>query len=124
MGMIEVNTMTNSFQLSLSFYRGGWCPNTVYRMGLVDIEQQIVDLGLSIAISPDDGNLKNTDERKNRVTSTFLMRCFIKQIGISKHHRLSADMLKAKRSKRGTVNFASVPTVLVINCYKILFTST
>ena len=52
----------------LVFYRGGWCPYCSKQLsGLMQIEQDIVDLGYQIiAISPDDHkNLQPTRKKKD-----------------------------------------------------------
>ena len=52
----------------LIFYRGGWCPYcNVQLSGLVEIEEDIIELGYQIlAISPDDyKNLQSTIENNS-----------------------------------------------------------
>jgi peroxiredoxin len=119
--MIEVNSLLTNKPTVFVFYRGGWCPYCNAQLsGLVDIEQQIVDLGYQIvAISPDDyRNLKNTEE-KDKIKYQVLSDkdgAFIKQIGIAfQTPSAIKGYVESKGQKGETASVLPVPTVLVIN---------
>ncbi|MBF8149631.1 AhpC/TSA family protein [Winogradskyella sp. F6397] len=112
----------------LVFYRGGWCPYCNMQLsGLVDIENDILDLGYQIvAISPDDyKNLKST-KSNDSINYTLLSdpnAKFIQQVGIGfKTPTMLKGFIAAKRQKGDTSEVMPVPTVMVLDKEgKILF---
>ena len=104
----------------LVFYRGGWCPYcNVQLSGLVEIEEDIIELGYQIvAISPDDyKNLQSTIE--NNSTKYKLLSDpngeFIQEIGIA--FRTSSSLKEyiiAKGQKGETSSVMPAPTVMIV----------
>ena len=105
----------------LVFYRGGWCPYcNVQLSGLVDIEEDVLELGYQIvAISPDDyKNLQSTIE--NNSTKYKLLSDpngeFIQEIGIA--FRTSSSLKEyiiAKGQKGETSSVMPAPTVMIVD---------
>ena len=105
----------------LVFYRGGWCPYcNVQLSGLVEIEEDIIELGYQIvAISPDDyKNLQSTIE--NNSTKYKLLSDpngeFIQEIGIA--FRTSSSLKEyiiAKGQKGETSSVMPAPTVMIVD---------
>ena len=105
----------------LVFYRGGWCPYcNVQLSGLVEIEEDILELGYQIvAISPDDyKNLQSTIE--NNSTKYKLLSDpngeFIQEIGIA--FRTSSSLKEyiiAKGQKGETSSVMPAPTVMIVD---------
>ena len=72
---IQLRAILEEKPTILVFYRGGWCPYcNVQLSGLVEIEEDILELGYQIvAISPDDyKNLQSTIE--NNSTKTIFLK--------------------------------------------------
>ena len=72
---IQLKAILEEKPTILVFYRGGWCPYcNVQLSGLVEIEEDILELGYQIvAISPDDyKNLQSTIENIVLNTNYFL----------------------------------------------------
>ena len=105
----------------LVFYRGGWCPYcNVQLSGLVDIEEEVLELGYQIvAISPDDfKNLQATIENNN--TKYKLLSDpkgeFIKQIGIAfKTSSSLREYITDKGQKGETSSVMPAPTVMIVD---------
>ena len=105
----------------LVFYRGGWCPYcNVQLSGLVEIEEDILELGYQIvAISPDDyKNLQSTID--NNSTKYKLLSDpngeFIQEIGIA--FRTSSSLkeyIVAKGQKGETSSVMPAPTVMIVD---------
>ena len=105
----------------LVFYRGGWCPYcNVQLSGLVEIEEDILELGYQIvAISPDDyKTLQSTIE--NNSTKYKLLSDpngeFIQEIGIA--FRTSSSLKEyiiAKGQKGETSSVMPAPTVMIVD---------
>ena len=105
----------------LVFYRGGWCPYcNVQLSGLVDIEEDVLELGYQIvAISPDDyKNLQSTIE--NNSTKYKLLSDpngkFIKEIGIAfKTSSSLKEYITGKGQKGETSSVMPAPTVMIVD---------
>ena len=105
----------------LVFYRGGWCPYcNVQLSGLVDIEEDVLELGYQIvAISPDDyKNLQSTIE--NNSTKYKLLSDpngkFIKEIGIAfKTSSSLKEYITGKGQKGETSPVMPAPTVMIVD---------
>ena len=105
----------------LVFYRGGWCPYcNVQLSGLVDIEEEVLELGYQIvAISPDDfKNLQATIE--NNDTKYKLLSDpngeFIQQIGIAfKTSSSLKEYITGKGQKGETSSVMPAPTVMIVD---------
>ena len=105
----------------LVFYRGGWCPYcNVQLSGLVDIEEEVLELGYQIvAISPDDfKNLQATIENNN--TKYKLLSDpngeFIQQIGIAfKTSSSLKEYITGKGQKGETSSVMPAPTVMIVD---------
>ena len=105
----------------LVFYRGGWCPYcNVQLSGLVDIEEDVLELGYQIvAISPDDyKNLQSTIE--NNSTKYKLLSDpngkFIKKIGIAfKTSSSLKEYITGKGQKGETSSVMPAPTVMIVD---------
>jgi peroxiredoxin len=105
----------------LVFYRGGWCPYcNVQLSGLVDIEEEVLELGYQIvAISPDDfKNLQATIENNN--TKYKLLSDpngeFIQQIGIAfKTSSSLKEYITDKGQKGETSSVMPAPTVMIVD---------
>ena len=105
----------------LVFYRGGWCPYcNVQLSGLVEIEEDIIELGYQIvAISPDDyKNLQSTIE--NNSTKYKLLSDpngkFIKEIGIAfKTSSSLKEYITGKGQKGETSPVMPAPTVMIVD---------
>jgi peroxiredoxin len=105
----------------LVFYRGGWCPYcNVQLSGLVEIEEDILELGYQIvAISPDDyKNLQSTIE--NNSTKYKLLSDpngeFIQEIGIAfKTSSSLKEYIIGKGQKGETSSVMPAPTVMIVN---------
>ena len=117
---IALNSILTAKPTVLVFYRGGWCPYCNAQLsGLVDIEQQILDLGYQIvAVSPDDyRNLKNTEE-KDKIKYQVLSDkngAFIKEIGIAFQTPSAIKGYVGTQGQKGeTATVLPVPTVLIV----------
>ena len=105
----------------LAFYRGGWCPYcNVQLSGLVEIEEDILELGYQIvAISPDDyKNLQSTIE--NNSTKYKLLSDpngeFIQEIGIAfKTSSSLKEYIIGKGQKGETSSVMPAPTVMIVD---------
>jgi peroxiredoxin len=105
----------------LVFYRGGWCPYcNVQLSGLVEIEEDILELGYQIvAISPDDyKNLQSTIE--NNSTKYKLLSDpngeFIQEIGIAfKTSSSLKEYIIGKGQKGETSSVMPAPTVMIVD---------
>jgi len=105
----------------LVFYRGGWCPYcNVQLSGLVEIEEDILELGYQIvAISPDDyRNLQSTIE--NNSTKYKLLSDpngeFIQEIGIAfKTSSSLKEYIIGKGQKGETSSVMPAPTVMIVD---------
>ena len=105
----------------LVFYRGGWCPYcNVQLSGLVEIEQDILELGYQIvAVSPDDyKNLQSTIE--NNSTKYKLLSDpngrFIQEIGIAfKTSSSLREYITGKGQKGETSQVMPAPTVMIVD---------
>ena len=105
----------------LVFYRGGWCPYcNVQLSGLVEIEEDIIELGYQIvAISPDDyKNLQSTIE--NNSTKYKLLSDpngeFIQEIGIAfKTSSSLKEYIIGKGQKGETSSVMPAPTVMIVD---------
>ena len=105
----------------LVFYRGGWCPYcNVQLSGLVDIEEEVLELGYQIvAISPDDfKNLQATIENNN--TKYKLLSDpngeFIQEIGIAfKTSSSLKEYIIGKGQKGETSSVMPAPTVMIVD---------
>ena len=105
----------------LVFYRGGWCPYcNVQLSGLVEIEEDILELGYQIvAISPDDyKNLQSTIE--NNSTKYKLLSDpngeFIQEIGIAFKTSSSLKEYIIGKGQRGkTSSVMPAPTVMIVD---------
>ncbi|MCH1444000.1 MAG: AhpC/TSA family protein [Flavobacteriaceae bacterium] len=105
----------------LVFYRGGWCPYcNVQLSGLVEIEQDILELGYQIvAVSPDDyKNLQSTIE--NNSTKYKLLSDpngrFIQEIGIAfKTSSSLREYITGKGQKGDTSKVMPAPTVMIVD---------
>ena len=105
----------------LVFYRGGWCPYcNVQLSGLVEIEQDILELGYQIvAVSPDDyKNLQSTIE--NNSTKYKLLSDpkgeFIQEIGIAfKTSSSLKEYIIGKGQKGETSSVMPAPTVMIVD---------
>ena len=105
----------------LVFYRGGWCPYcNVQLSGLVEIEQDILELGYQIvAVSPDDyKNLQSTIE--NNSTKYKLLSDpngrFIQEIGIAfKTSSSLREYITGKGQKGETSKVMPAPTVMIVD---------
>jgi len=105
----------------LVFYRGGWCPYcNVQLSGLVDIDEEVLELGYQIvAISPDDfKNLQATIENNN--TKYKLLSDpngeFIQQIGIAfKTSSSLKEYITGKGQKGETSSVMPAPTVMIVD---------
>lgn len=103
------------------FYRGGWCPYCNLQLsGLVEIEQNIIDLGYQIiAISPDDfQNLKATEDNDNIRYQLYSdpNGNFIQDIGIAfQTPKMLKDFISSKEQKGKISEVMPVPTVMVLD---------
>jgi peroxiredoxin len=105
----------------LVFYRGGWCPYcNIQLSGLVEIEEDILELGYQIvAVSPDDyKNLQSTIE--NNSTKYKLLSDpngeFIQEIGIAfKTSSSLKEYIIGKGQKGETSSVMPAPTVMIVN---------
>jgi peroxiredoxin len=105
----------------LVFYRGGWCPYcNIQLSGLVEIEEDILELGYQIvAISPDDyKNLQSTIE--NNSTKYKLLSDpngeFIQEIGIAfKTSSSLKEYIIGKGQKGETSSVMPAPTVMIVD---------
>ncbi len=105
----------------LVFYRGGWCPYcNVQLSGLVEIEEDILELGYQIvAVSPDDyKNLQSTIE--NNSTKYKLLSDpngeFIQEIGIAfKTSSSLKEYIIGKGQKGETSSVMPAPTVMIVD---------
>ena len=118
---IQLKAILEEKPTILVFYRGGWCPYcNVQLSGLVEIEEDILELGYQIvAISPDDyKNLQSTIE--NNSTKYKLLSDpngeFIQEIGIA--FRTSSSLKEyiiAKGQKGETSSVMPAPTVMIVD---------
>lgn len=118
---VQLRTLLEEKPTVLVFYRGGWCPYcNVQLSGLVEIEQDILELGYQIlAISPDDfKNLQSTIE--NNSTKYKLLSDpngeFIQEIGIAfKTSSSLKEYIISKGQKGETSSVMPVPTVIIVD---------
>ena len=118
---VQLRTILEEKPTVLVFYRGGWCPYcNVQLSGLVEIEQDILELGYQIlAISPDDfKNLQSTIE--NNSTKYKLLSDpngeFIQEIGIAfKTSSSLKEYIIGKGQKGETSSVMPVPTVIIVD---------
>ena len=118
---VQLKTLLEEKPTVLVFYRGGWCPYcNVQLSGLVEIEEDILELGYQIvAISPDDyKNLQSTIE--NNSTKYKLLSDpngeFIQEIGIAfKTSSSLKEYIIAKGQKGETSSVMPAPTVMIVD---------
>ena len=118
---VQLRNLLEEKPTVLVFYRGGWCPYcNVQLSGLVEIEQDILELGYQIlAISPDDfKNLQSTIE--NNSTKYKLLSDpngeFIQEIGIAfKTSSSLKEYIISKGQKGETSSVMPVPTVIIVD---------
>ena len=118
---IQLKAILEEKPTILVFYRGGWCPYcNVQLSGLVEIEEDILELGYQIvAISPDDfKNLQSTIE--NNSTKYKLLSDpngkFIKEIGIAfKTSSSLKEYITGKGQKGETSSVMPAPTVMIVD---------
>ena len=118
---VQLKTLLEEKPTVLVFYRGGWCPYcNVQLSGLVEIEQDILELGYQIlAISPDDfKNLQSTIE--NNSTKYKLLSDpngeFIQEIGIAfKTSSSLKEYIIGKGQKGETSSVMPAPTVMIVD---------
>tara|TARA_R110000868_G_scaffold81946_2_gene231720 strand:+ start:32265 stop:32867 length:603 start_codon:yes stop_codon:yes gene_type:complete len=125
---IELESILKMKPTVLFFYRGGWCPYCNMQLsGLVQIENEILDLGFQIvAVSPDDfQNLKNTEEKDSIKYSLYADKDgkFIQDIGIAfQTPTMVKGYIATKGQKGNTSDVIPVPTVMIVDKEgKILF---
>jgi len=106
-GKHETGTIFNKKPTVLVIFRGGWCPYCSRQLsGLVDIEEQIINMGYQIvAVSPD--NYQNLVSLEEKIEARYEIYSdengeLIKKIGIAFN----------SGGKRGIL---PVPTVMVLN---------
>ena len=118
---VQLKALLEEKPTVLVFYRGGWCPYcTVQLSGLVEIEEDVLELGYQIvAISPDDyKNLQSTIE--NNSTKYKLLSDpngkFIKEIGIAfKTSSSLKEYITSKSQKGETSSVMPAPTVMIVD---------
>jgi peroxiredoxin len=118
---IQLKAILEEKPTILVFYRGGWCPYcNVQLSGLVEIEEDILELGYQIvAISPDDyKNLHSTIE--NNSTKYKLLSDpngeFIQEIGIAfKTSSSLKEYIIGKGQKGETSPVMPAPTVMIVD---------
>ena len=118
---IQLKAILEEKPTILVFYRGGWCPYcNVQLSGLVEIEEDILELGYQIvAISPDDyKNLQSTIE--NNSTKYKLLSDpngeFIQEIGIAfKTSSSLKEYIIGKGQKGKTSSVMPAPTVMIVD---------
>ena len=118
---IQLKAILEEKPTVLVFYRGGWCPYcNVQLSGLVEIEEDILELGYQIvAISPDDyKNLQSTIE--NNSTKYKLLSDpngeFIQEIGIAfKTSSSLKEYIIGKGQKGETSSVMPAPTVMIVD---------
>ena len=118
---IQLKAILEEKPTILVFYRGGWCPYcNVQLSGLVEIEEDIIELGYQIvAISPDDyKNLQSTIE--NNSTKYKLLSDpngeFIQEIGIAfKTSSSLKEYIIGKGQKGETSSVMPAPTVMIVD---------
>ena len=118
---IQLKAILEEKPTILVFYRGGWCPYcNVQLSGLVEIEEDILELGYQIvAISPDDyKNLQSTIE--NNSTKYKLLSDpngeFIQEIGIAfKTSSSLKEYIIGKGQKGETSSVMPAPTVMIVD---------
>ena len=118
---VQLRTILEEKPTVLVFYRGGWCPYcNVQLSGLVEIEQDILELGYQIlAISPDDfKNLQSTIE--NNSSKYKLLSDpngeFIQEIGIAfKTSSSLKEYIIGKGQKGETSSVMPAPTVMIVD---------
>ena len=118
---VQLKTILEEKPTILVFYRGGWCPYcNVQLSGLVEIEEDIIELGYQIvAISPDDyKNLQSTIE--NNSTKYKLLSDpngeFIQEIGIAfKTSSSLKEYIIGKGQKGETSSVMPAPTVMIVD---------
>ena len=118
---IQLKAILEEKPTILVFYRGGWCPYcNVQLSGLVEIEEDILELGYQIvAISPDDyENLQSTIE--NNSTKYKLLSDpngeFIQEIGIAfKTSSSLKEYIIGKGQKGETSSVMPAPTVMIVD---------
>ena len=118
---VQLKALLEEKPTVLVFYRGGWCPYcNVQLSGLVDIEEEVLELGYQIvAISPDDfKNLQATIENNN--TKYKLLSDpngeFIQQIGIAfKTSSSLKEYITDKGQKGETSSVMPAPTVMIVD---------
>ena len=118
---VQLKALLEEKPTVLVFYRGGWCPYcNVQLSGLVEIEEEVLELGYQIvAISPDDyKNLQSTIE--NNSTEYKLLSDpngkFIKEIGIAfKTSSSLKEYITGKGQKGETSPVMPAPTVMIVD---------
>ena len=118
---IQLKAILEEKPTILVFYRGGWCPYcNVQLSGLVEIEEDILELGYQIvAVSPDDyKNLQSTIE--NNSTKYKLLSDpngeFIQEIGIAfKTSSSLKEYITGKGQKGETSSVMPAPTVMIVD---------
>ena len=118
---IQLKAILEEKPTILVFYRGGWCPYcNVQLSGLVEIEEDILELGYQIvAISPDDyKNLQSTIE--NNSTKYKILSDpngeFIQEIGIAfKTSSSLKEYIIGKGQKGETSSVMPAPTVMIVD---------
>jgi peroxiredoxin len=119
--IVQLKAILEEKPTILVFYRGGWCPYcNVQLSGLVEIEEDILELGYQIvAISPDDyKNLQSTIE--NNSTRYKLLSDpngeFIQEIGIAfKTSSSLKEYIIGKGQKGETSSVMPAPTVMIVD---------
>ena len=125
--VVSLNEIIKSKPTVLVFYRGGWCPYCNRQLsGLVDLEEEIINLGYQIiAISPDDyQNLKPTTkaDHLNYTIYADVDAQLIQKIGIAFKASERTQSYISKKTIGMTTEILPVPTVLIIDPDgKILF---
>ena len=118
---VQLKALLEEKPTVLVFYRGGWCPYcNVQLSGLVEIEEEVLELGYQIvAISPDDyKNLQSTIE--NNSTEYKLLSDpngkFIKEIGIAfKTSSSLKEYITGKGQKGETSPVMPAPTLMIVD---------
>jgi len=118
---IQLKTILEENPTVLVFYRGGWCPYCNLQLsGLVEIEEDILDLGYQIvAISPDDFKNLQTTVEKDSIKYKLLSDPngkFIQEIGIAfKTPTMLKGYIAIKGQKGETSDVMPVPTVMIVD---------
>lgn len=119
--MIRLKEVLNEGPTILVFYRGGWCPYCNLQLsGLVDIEEDILELGYQIvAISPDEyQNLKVTEEKDKIKYKLFSdpVGKLIQDVGIAFQTSKRLKGIISKKDHIGKISeIMPVPTVMIVD---------